>query len=74
MIEVFLFGLIIYELLIGQPVFSKELRPNEIAFKVAVKYELLDIPEFVLPSVRDLIKECWAEKTHNRIDLDNIAD
>jgi hypothetical protein len=41
---------------------------------VAVKHELPNIPEFVLPSARELIKECWAEKPHHRISFDDIVD
>jgi serine/threonine protein kinase len=62
MSDVFSFGLILYELLTDQPAFSKELKLLEIAFIVNVKHKLPDIPEFVLPSVRELIKECWAQK------------
>jgi hypothetical protein len=41
---------------------------------VAVKYELPDIPEFVLPSARELIMECWAKEPHHRIHFDDIVD
>jgi serine/threonine protein kinase len=72
--DVFSFRLILYELLTGQPVFSKELTPLEIAFKVAVKYALPDIPKFVLPSARELITECWAKEPGDRPSFNEIVD
>jgi hypothetical protein len=47
---------------------------NEIAFKVAVKYEMPDIPKFVLPSARELITDCWAQEPVDRLSFDEIVD
>jgi serine/threonine protein kinase len=74
MSDVFSFGLIGYELLTGQPVFSNELTLNEIAFIVAVKYKLPDIPEFVLPSASEIITDCWAEEPGDRPCFEDIVD
>jgi serine/threonine protein kinase len=74
MSDVFTFGLILYELLTGRPVFSKELTLNEIVFNVAVKHALPAIPEFVVPSARELITDCWAEEPGDRLSFDEMVD
>jgi hypothetical protein len=45
----------------------------EIMFKV-IEHELPDIPEFVLPSARELITDCWAEEPGDRPFFDEIVD
>jgi hypothetical protein len=46
----------------------------EIEFMVAIKHALPDIPEFVLPSTRELITDCWAEKPGDRPRFEDIVD
>jgi hypothetical protein len=41
---------------------------------MVVNPKLPDIPKFVLPSARQLITECWAEKPGDRPSFDEIVD
>jgi hypothetical protein len=41
---------------------------------VAIKHALPDIPKSVLPSARELITDCWAEKPGDRPSFDEIVD
>jgi serine/threonine protein kinase len=72
--DVFSFGLIVYELLTGQSAFPKELTKSEIAFDVAIKDKRPLIPEFVLPSARKLITDCWAKEPGDRPHFEEIVD
>jgi serine/threonine protein kinase len=74
MSDVFSFGVILYELLVGKPAFPKDWKRIEIACAVAVKHKMPDIPKFVRPSVRELITECWAEEPGDRPPFDDIVD
>jgi serine/threonine protein kinase len=55
--EVFSFRLILYHLFTDQSVFSKDRTGNAIVFLVTGKYAPPNLPEFVLPSARELVTE-----------------
>jgi serine/threonine protein kinase len=72
--DVFAFALILFEILAGSPVFSMSLRSYQIAFIVAVEDARPDIPDFVLPSARALIEDCWAADPDERPTFADIVD
>jgi serine/threonine protein kinase len=71
--DVFSFGMILYELLVGQRAFPN-LKPQQIAHKVVINDERPTIPEFVLPSARNLITDCWSTEPGDRASFDEIMD
>jgi hypothetical protein len=46
----------------------------QITFTIAVLNERPEIPEFVLPSARELITDCWAIEPGDRPSFDEIVD
>jgi hypothetical protein len=72
--DVFSFGLIVYELLTGDPVFSPNLTLNETAYKFAVAANRPVIPAFVLSSTKELITMCWETKPDDRSTFEEIVD
>jgi hypothetical protein len=70
--DVFSFGLILYELIVGKPAFSKSLEDAAIARRVGVENERPDIPDWVLPDVQKLIMDCWAIDEDDRPTFDEI--
>jgi TPR repeat protein/serine/threonine protein kinase len=56
--DVFSFGLILYEIIVGQPVFPETFSSYTILRTLALHGVPLDIPDCVLPQVRDLISDC----------------
>jgi serine/threonine protein kinase len=71
--DVFSFGLILYELLSGKPVFEKDRSKENIAAAVFVNDERPEIPEFVIPAAQKLITECWAIDPDDRPSFEDIV-
>jgi serine/threonine protein kinase len=72
--DVFSFGLILYELMVGSPAFSKDLSQLQVVKLLVVDNVRPDIPEFVLPSIRTLIGECWKHNPCHRPSFNEILD
>jgi serine/threonine protein kinase len=66
--------MILYELLTGQPPFPEFLTQIQITFTIAVLNERPEIPEFVLPSARELITDCWATEPSDRPSFEEIVN
>jgi serine/threonine protein kinase len=73
MSDVFSFGLIVYELLTGQPTFAKELTYLQMMYMVAMEHTLPDIPKSVLPSAKELIMDCLAIDPGDRPSFEEIV-
>jgi serine/threonine protein kinase len=58
--DVFAFGLILYEIVVGQSAFPKSLNRWAIVKRLLMEEALPAIPSLVLPAVRALIRDCWA--------------
>jgi serine/threonine protein kinase len=72
--DVFSFGLILYELVVGSPAFSKDLSPLAVVQLLVVDNVRPDSSEFVLPSIRTLIRECWQRRPCHRPSFNEILD
>jgi serine/threonine protein kinase len=72
--DVFSFGLILYELLVGQSAFPKQLNQQQIAYRLIMTDKWPTIPEFVVPSARKLINDCWSKEPGDRLSFEEIVD
>jgi serine/threonine protein kinase len=64
--DVFSFGVILCELLSGEPGFSRYLSPCELMKTVILDNTRPSIPDFVCDDVRQLILDCWANEPSER--------
>jgi TPR repeat protein len=71
--DVFAFGLILFEILIGRPVFPERLDPLQITFMVAIEGAQPEIPDSVRPPARALIEDCWEADPGDRPTFEEIV-
>jgi hypothetical protein len=64
--DVFSFGLLLYELIVGKPCFPSHWKREAILKCVTVDKWRPDIPEWIAPCVGELIADCWADDPDNR--------
>jgi serine/threonine protein kinase len=72
--DVFSFGLILYELLVGEPAFPKSLTESQIAHILLFTDEMPEIPEFVPLHTQELITDCWAIDPDDRPSFEEIVN
>jgi serine/threonine protein kinase len=58
--DIFSFGLILYEIIFGNPVFPRSMTPNEVAWVVVITSWDVEIPNCILPETAELIRACLA--------------
>jgi hypothetical protein len=72
--DIFSFGLILYEIIVGKPVFPRSMEFGEIVGALVLRYYRPDIPDWVLPETGNLIRDCWTDNYLERPSFDEILD
>jgi serine/threonine protein kinase len=70
-IDVFAFGLILYEIVVGKPVYSPYLLDFRVMYKV-LQGERAELPSDMSDDVKTLITRCWANKPDDRPSFSEI--
>jgi serine/threonine protein kinase len=72
--DVFSFGLIIFELLAGEPAFSANLTAFAAAKELLFGKTRPEIPKWIGIGMRELIEECWAQNPDERPSFEDIFE
>jgi serine/threonine protein kinase len=72
-VDVFSFGLILFEILVGYAVFAKSLMPAEI-IRSHKKGERPIVPGTLDPVMKTLIEQCWSPNPTNRPSFNDILE
>jgi serine/threonine protein kinase len=72
--DVFSFGVLLFELLAGRTAAPANLTSAQMLCRVAVRETRPEIPEFVLPAARGLIRECWVAHPDDRPSFEEIVE
>jgi serine/threonine protein kinase len=71
--DVFSFGLILYEFLVGESVFPKDIDEDRLSDLHAVEWRP-EIPNWISPAISQLIELCWAVDPDSRPTFGEIYD